>query len=498
MTELIDKIDKTFNFNNNNIRILGSCNNPFFVAKDICDILGLKNVTETLKNIPSKWRTSEILKCANGQNMNMITISEPAVYKLIMRSNKKIAEKFQEYVCEEILPSIRKTGEFNLQKQLEDKENQMKKQLEEKDNKIKEIQCELNKKTAQAKKKNIKKGELIYMGINEIDKKVFKVGITCNASSRMSGLSCGTTTDFEMKHTWYTNFNKEIEDLVKKNFQEQRYTLRKELYGIEVYDEVYKYIDLLVKILNETERHPSSEEEKIQINKIRVNKNPLCLPEKSCNICNETQPLENFHKAEDHFDKHENTCKKCAKKRQEEYIEIKRETVSLPTEKICTGCNIIYPLDNFYEDKQKFDKKGTKCKECFKKVQLREDKEKIEISEYCCATCQVIKPIDDFHKLSRSKTGHKYSCKMCELKKAKERYDKNKELEFSQLDDKQEESKNNIVINSEEETKNCSSCNNLKNISSFYKIKSKISAYCIECSKEKQRAYNKNKKSEIL
>jgi hypothetical protein len=40
------------------------------------------------------------------------------------------------------------------------------------------------------------------MGINEIDKKVFKVGITCNASSRMSGLSCGTTTDFEMKHTW--------------------------------------------------------------------------------------------------------------------------------------------------------------------------------------------------------------------------------------------------------------------------------------------------------
>ena len=104
MTELIDKIDKTFNFNNNNIRILGSCNQPFFVAKDICDTLGLKNVTETLKNIPSKWRTSEILKCANGQNMNMITISEAAVYKLIMRSNKPIAEKFQEYVCEEILP----------------------------------------------------------------------------------------------------------------------------------------------------------------------------------------------------------------------------------------------------------------------------------------------------------------------------------------------------------------------------------------------------------
>ena len=496
--ELINKIDQTFIFDKNKIRIIGTYEEPWFVVKDLCNILGIKDNRSALRSIPDKWKKVEDSILTLGGEQIMSVINEAGLYKLIMRSNKPIAEKFQEYVCEEILPSIRKTGEFNLQKQLQDKENQMQKQLEEKDNKIKEIQCELNKKTAQAKKKNIKKGELIYMGINEIDKKVFKVGITCNASSRMSGLSCGTTTDFEMKHIWYTNFNKEIEDLVKKNFQEQRYTLRKELYGIEVYEEVYKYIDLLVKILNETERHPSSEEEKIPTNKIRVNKNPLCLREKSCNICNETQPLENFHKAEDHVDKHENTCKKCAKKRQEEYIEIKRETIPLPTEKICTGCNTIYPLDNFYEDKQKFDKKGTKCKECFKKIQYRDDKEKVEISEYCCATCQVIKPIDEFHKLSRSKTGHKYSCKMCELKKAKERYDKNKEVEFSVLDDKQESKSNIIIINEDEETKNCSYCNKLKNISSFYKIKSKISAYCIECSKEKQRAYNKNKKSEIL
>jgi len=489
--DLINKIDKTLLFEKKEIRIVGTCNQPWFVAKDICNILNIKNVSLTLDKLPEEWKGTKVIGTLGGEQI-MNIINESGLYKLILRSNKPIAEKFQNFVCKEILPSIRKTGEFNL----------LKKQLEEKDNKIKEIQCELNKKTAQAKKKNIKKGELIYMGINEIDKKVFKVGITCNASSRMSGLSCGTTTDFEMKHTWYTNFNKEIEDLVKKNFQEQRYTLRKELYGIEVYDEVYKYIEILVKILNETERHTFSEE-KIPTNKIRVNKNSLCLPEKSCNICNETQPLENFYKAKDHVDKHENTCKKCAKKRQEEYIEIKRETIPLPDEKICTGCNIIYPLDNFYEDKQKFDKKGTKCKECFKKVQVREDKEKIEISEYCCATCQVIKPIDEFHKLSRSKTGHKYSCKICELKKAKERYDKNKELEFSVLEDNEEsksiiinedEETKSIIINEDEETKNCSCCKNLKNISSFYKIKSKISAYCIECSKEKQRTYNKNKK----
>ena len=112
--ELINQIDETFKFNDKDIRVIGSYNEPWFVAKDICDILGLKNVTESLRNIPEKWRVSEILRTSyNSHNMNII--SEPAVYKLIMRSNKPIAQKFQEVVCEEILPSLRKKGEYHIQ-----------------------------------------------------------------------------------------------------------------------------------------------------------------------------------------------------------------------------------------------------------------------------------------------------------------------------------------------------------------------------------------------
>ena len=59
--ELINKIDETFKINDKEIRILGSYNEPLFVAKDICDVLGLSNITEALKNIPQKWRHSEIL-----------------------------------------------------------------------------------------------------------------------------------------------------------------------------------------------------------------------------------------------------------------------------------------------------------------------------------------------------------------------------------------------------------------------------------------------------
>ena len=112
--ELIKQIDETVSFNEKNIRVIGSYNEPWFVAKDICNILELKNITETMKMIPEKWRGSEKLNTFGG-DQNMIIINEAGLYKLIMRSNKPIAQKFQEVVCAEILPSLRKKGEYKIQ-----------------------------------------------------------------------------------------------------------------------------------------------------------------------------------------------------------------------------------------------------------------------------------------------------------------------------------------------------------------------------------------------
>jgi prophage antirepressor-like protein len=87
----------------------------------------------TLQNVKSSY---------NSQNM--ILINEAAVYRLIMRSNKPIAQKFQEVVCGEILPSIRKKGEFKLKQLLEEKEQEKliileeKNRIEEEKNRIEE------------------------------------------------------------------------------------------------------------------------------------------------------------------------------------------------------------------------------------------------------------------------------------------------------------------------------------------------------------------------
>jgi len=138
--DLIKQIDETFKFENKEIRVIGSYNEPLFVAKDICDILELSNITNALRNIPEKWMTLQNVK-SSYNSQNMIMLSEPAVYKLIMRSNKPIAQKFQEVVCEEILPSLRNKGEYKIQSIL-DKQNELTLELKKKDERIKKLQRE--------------------------------------------------------------------------------------------------------------------------------------------------------------------------------------------------------------------------------------------------------------------------------------------------------------------------------------------------------------------
>jgi prophage antirepressor-like protein len=118
MTELVNAIDKTLHFNEKNIRVLGTNEDTWYIAKDICVVLGFKNVTEALRHVPENQRGVTLLNPNTSQNC--IKITEQAMYKLIMRSNKEPAQKFQDYICGEILPSIRKTGTYKLEELCKD------------------------------------------------------------------------------------------------------------------------------------------------------------------------------------------------------------------------------------------------------------------------------------------------------------------------------------------------------------------------------------------
>lgn len=362
-----------------------------------------------------------------GLNKETILLSVNTFQKFCLKAGTKKADEVHDFhiKLEELLIETVNEESDDLRLQLgheRDEKRRIEKEKQEIEDEKQQINDKLNKIVkASTQRKQLSHGEIIYVGINKLDTEAFKVGITCRPNARACNLSTGTTTDFEMKRIWYTKFNKQIEDAVKKNFIDQRILQRKELYNIDEYDNIVNYIEKLVKVFNDTDINPQV----IEPPKKKQVKNPLKLPEKPCNVCNEIKPLEEFHFAKEHTDGRENRCKVCAKALQEEHIKKKKETVPIPLEKECTQCKETFPLDGFYVDSQKFDGRGTKCKTCFKKNQ-KKDQPKIHVTEYCCMTCKVTKPIDDFHKLKKSKTGHQYTCKQCLCAKVRERYQKNK------------------------------------------------------------------------
>ena len=93
------------------IRVFGDLENPLFVAKDICDVLGYKEVSKTLSKLDEDEKLTRKI-FVSGQNRDMQCINESGLYTLILRSNKPEAKKFKKWVTGEVLPTIRKQGMY--------------------------------------------------------------------------------------------------------------------------------------------------------------------------------------------------------------------------------------------------------------------------------------------------------------------------------------------------------------------------------------------------
>jgi len=115
---VMDKIKNEaipFTFNSHQIRtVIKPDQSVWFVAKDVAASLGITWSGATLRNIPSAWRTMLSFNMVTGPKDTLL-ISEPAVYKLAFRSNKPEADQFTNWVVAEVLPSIRKTGQYNIE-----------------------------------------------------------------------------------------------------------------------------------------------------------------------------------------------------------------------------------------------------------------------------------------------------------------------------------------------------------------------------------------------
>lgn len=102
---------QVFNYNNSEVRTVIKDGDPWFVLKDVCKALGIKN-SRMVSNALDADEKDVSLADTLGGRQNATIINESGLYTVILRSDKPEAKPFRKWVTSEVLPSIRKHGAY--------------------------------------------------------------------------------------------------------------------------------------------------------------------------------------------------------------------------------------------------------------------------------------------------------------------------------------------------------------------------------------------------
>ena len=103
-----------FNFNGTNeVRaIVDQQGEPWFVAKEVCAVLGIRNHIAAVSRLDKDEKSGVSIADPHGRIQESFIINEPGLYSLILRSRKPEAKAFKRWVTHEVLPTIRKKGAY--------------------------------------------------------------------------------------------------------------------------------------------------------------------------------------------------------------------------------------------------------------------------------------------------------------------------------------------------------------------------------------------------
>lgn len=102
-----------FHYENNEVRTILKDGEPWWVLADVCQVLEHTNSRMVAERLDEDEKgVSQIY--TPGGNQNMTIINESGLYKVILRSDKPEAKKFTRWVTHEVLPAIRKTGQYRV------------------------------------------------------------------------------------------------------------------------------------------------------------------------------------------------------------------------------------------------------------------------------------------------------------------------------------------------------------------------------------------------
>lgn len=106
-----------FKFENHQVRFVGTADDPWWVAADICAVLEIDNNRQALTRLDNDEKCDVIINDTIGREQTVKAINESGLYSLILTSRKPQAKKFKKWVTSEVLPAIRKTGSYSVKSQ---------------------------------------------------------------------------------------------------------------------------------------------------------------------------------------------------------------------------------------------------------------------------------------------------------------------------------------------------------------------------------------------
>ena len=110
----MQNVISVFSFKSQNVRTQVVNAEPWFCLGDVADILAISNHNEIVGRLKEKG-CKKIAIPTKGGNQELTFINEPNLYRVIFRSRKAEAVKFQDWIFEEVIPQIRKTGGYQVE-----------------------------------------------------------------------------------------------------------------------------------------------------------------------------------------------------------------------------------------------------------------------------------------------------------------------------------------------------------------------------------------------
>lgn len=111
----MNNLPKVFDFNDNPVRVLvDHYGRPWWVAKDVCDVLGLSNSRKALSALDEDEKSTVTISDGTSGNPYQSIVNEPGLYSLILRSRKPQAKAFKRWITHEVIPAIRETGSYSV------------------------------------------------------------------------------------------------------------------------------------------------------------------------------------------------------------------------------------------------------------------------------------------------------------------------------------------------------------------------------------------------